>query len=162
MPASGALKALDLSKVELIPALLQPTCGHALPISAVSGGCPSPVVEQPISLLVIGPFQAQAHGAGPAGFGPVEGLQFYVVNDLPASAPVLMTHRHRRAVEMHDHDARILLAHLVQPLDHPRGHDSSPAHHHYPPMPALSRVGILERRQRDRHICYHGETDCAP
>src|SRR5436309_13741989 len=26
----------------------------------------------------------------------------------------------------------------------------------------LSRVGILERRQRDRHICYHGETDCAP
>ena len=31
-----------------------------------------------------------------------------------------------------------------------------------PRFTTLSRVGILERRQRDRHICYHGRTDHDP
>src|SRR2546423_15046844 len=118
-PALAALKVLDLSKVDLIPALLQPLFGYALPVFAVGGSGPSPVVEQSVAFLVIGPLQLQAHGAFPAGFGPVERLQFYVVNDLPSSAPILMTHRHRRAVEMHDNDALILLAHLIEPLDYP-------------------------------------------
>src|SRR5712691_10957011 len=118
-PSLVALKALDLSKVDLIPALLQPKFYYPLPVFPVSCGRPSPVVEQSVSLLVIGPLQLQAHGACPAGFGPVERLQFYMVNDPPSSAPILMTHRHRRAVYMHDNYTLILLAHLIQPLDHP-------------------------------------------
>src|SRR6266567_5954854 len=118
-PALAALKVLDLSKVDLIPALLQPLFGYALPVFAVSGGSPSPVVEQSVAFLIIGSLQLQAHGACPAGLGPVERLQFYMVNDLPSSVSILVTHRHRRAVEMHDNDILILLAHLIQPLDHP-------------------------------------------
>ncbi len=61
LPALVALQALDLSKVELIPALAQPTIGHALPVFPVSCGRPSPVVEQPVSLLVTGTLQLLAH-----------------------------------------------------------------------------------------------------
>src|SRR6266700_4957695 len=115
-PSLGSLKALDLSKVDLIPALLQAKFCYPLPVFPVSCGRPSPVVEQPVSLVVIGPLQLQAHGACPASFGPVERLQFNMVNDLPSSAPILMAHGHRRAVYMHDNHTFILLAHLIQPL----------------------------------------------